>query len=72
MRVPSIQVVKEIAKAFNVSTAYLYGESDQALPDYFVIDKQDNHLLFSIIEKCRGLSDEQLLEILNDISKNGK
>jgi transcriptional regulator with XRE-family HTH domain len=69
-RVPSLQVVKEIAKAFNVSTAYLYGESDQALPDYFVIDKKDNQLLFSIIEQCKGLSNNQLEEILKNIAKN--
>ena len=49
VRTPSIQVAKEIAKAFNVSTAYLYGDSDQSLPDYFVIDKKDNQILFSII-----------------------
>jgi transcriptional regulator with XRE-family HTH domain len=69
VRVPSIQVVKEIAKAFNVSTAYLYGNSDQAIPDYYVIDRQDNHLLFSIVEQCRDLSEEQLIEILDNISK---
>ena len=70
VRTPSIQVAKEIAKAFNVSTAYLYGDSDQALPDYFVIDKKDNQLLFSIIEQCKGLSNNQLEEILNNIAKN--
>ena len=71
VRVPSIQVVKEIAKAFNVSTAYLYGNSDQAIPDYYVIDRQDNHLLFSIVEQCRDLSEEQLIEILNNNIKYG-
>ncbi|MCR4702896.1 MAG: helix-turn-helix transcriptional regulator [Saccharofermentans sp.] len=70
VRTPSIQVTKEIAKAFNVSTAYLYGDSDQSLPDYFVINKEDNQLLFSIIEQCKGLSDKQLEEILNNIAKN--
>jgi transcriptional regulator with XRE-family HTH domain len=72
VRTPSIQVAKEIAKAFNVSTAYLYGDSDQSLPDYFIIDKQENELLFSIVEQCRDFSNEQLAEILNNISKNGK
>ena len=70
VRTPSIQVAKEIAKAFNVSTAYLFGDSDQSLPDYFVIDKNDNQLLFSLIEHCKGLSDDQLEEILNNITKS--
>lgn len=70
VRTPSIQVAKEIAKAFNVSTAYLFGDSDQSLPDYFVIDKKDNQLLFSLIEQCKGLSDDQLEEILNNITKS--
>ena len=70
VRTPSIQVAKEIAKAFNVSTAYLFGDSDQSLPDYFVIDKNDNQLLFSLIEQCKGLSDDQLEEILNNITKS--
>lgn len=72
VRVPSIQVTKEIAKAFNVSVAYLYGESDQSLPDYFVIDKKENQLLFSIVEQCRNFNEEQLLGILNNISQNEK
>ena len=72
VRSPSRLVVKEIAKAFNVSPAYLYGESDQALPDYYVIDKQDNELLFSIIEQCKDYSEEQLKELLKSISKYKK
>ena len=70
VRTPSIQVAKEIAKAFNVSTAYLYGDSNQSLPDFFVIDKKDNQLLFSIIEQCKGLSNNQLEDILNIIANN--
>ena len=64
VRTPSIQVVKEMAKAFNVSEAYLTGESNQSLPDYVVVTREDNPLLFSIVEQCKDLADKQLEKIM--------
>ena len=64
VRTPSIQVVKEMAKAFNVSEAYLTGESNQSLPDYVVVTREDNPLLFSIVEQCKDLDDKQLEKIM--------
>ena len=64
VRTPSIQVVKEMAKAFNVSEAYLTGESNQSLPDYVVVTREDNPLLFSIVEQCKNLDDKQLENIM--------
>lgn len=64
VRAPSIQVVKEMAKAFNVSEAYLTGESNQSLPDYVVVTREDNPLLFSIVEQCKDLDDKQLKKIM--------
>lgn len=64
VRTPSIQVVKEMAKAFNVSEAYLTGESNQSLPDYVVVTREDNPLLFSIVEQCKDLDDKQLAKIM--------
>ena len=64
VRTPSIQVVKEMAKAFNVSEAYLTGESNQSLPDYVVVTREDNPLLFSIVEQCKNLDDKQLEKIM--------
>lgn len=64
VRTPSIQVVKEMAKAFNVSEAYLTGESNQSLPDYVVVTREDNPLLFSIVEQCKDLDDKQLENIM--------
>lgn len=49
-RTPSIQVVKEIAKAFNTSTAYLLGKSDDSTPDCYVIESQKDPELFAIID----------------------
>ena len=72
-RSPSIHVVKEIAKAFNVSVQYLSGESDQSLPDYIIVDKEDNPVLFSIVEQCRDYDDAQLKQLINfaySITKN--
>jgi transcriptional regulator with XRE-family HTH domain len=64
VRTPSIQVVKEMAKAFNVSEAYLTGESNQSHPDYVVVTREDNPLLFSIVEQCKDLDDKQLENIM--------
>lgn len=72
VRSPSVQVVKEIAKAFNVSVSYLYGESDQPVPDYYLIDKKDDKTLFSIVEQCKGYNEAELKEILRKIKKYKK
>ena len=64
VRTPSIQVVKEMAKAFSVSEAYLTGDSEQSIPDYVVINREDNPLLFSIVERCKNLDEKQLENIL--------
>ncbi|MBO4461113.1 MAG: helix-turn-helix domain-containing protein [Clostridiales bacterium] len=65
VRTPSIQVVKEIAKAFNVSVSYVTGESNNRMPDFITVDKNHDPLLFSIVEQCRDLDDEQLKRIIN-------
>ena len=62
-RTPSLQVVKEIAKSFNVSVAYLTGSSKQKKPDYIVIDKSDSPLLFSIVDQFKDCNDEQLKQL---------
>ena len=71
VRTPSIQVVKEMAKAFNVSEAYLTGESNQSLPDYVVVTREDNPLLFSIVEQCKDLDDKQnkIVELSGEVSR---
>ena len=65
LRSPSIQVVKEIAKAFNVSVQYLSGESNQPLPDYITIDRQDNPVLFSFVEQCKTYNEDQLMQLMD-------
>lgn len=64
VRTPSIQVVKEMAKAFCVSEAYLTGDSEQSLPDYVVVTREENPLLFSIVEQCKDLDEKQLEKML--------
>lgn len=60
LRTPSVQIVKEMAKAFNVSEAYLTGESKKKSPDYIVINKSDNPLLYSIVDQFKNCDEDQL------------
>ena len=69
LRTPSIQITKEIAKAFNVSVSYLTGESDKDLPDFIVVDKNDTPLLFSVVDKCKDYDEKQLKKLLDYFNK---
>ena len=72
VRTPSIQVAKEIAKAFNVSVDYLTGQSNKKHPDCIVVSNNESPLLFSIIEQCRDYDDDQLQKIISLIKKAAK
>ena len=63
-RTPSVQVVKEIAKAFNVSVDYLSGKSDSISSDYIIISREESPLLFSMVEQCRDYNEEQLKQLI--------
>lgn len=63
-RVPSVQVVKEMAQAFQTSASYLTGESDQKKPDYILIGKAESPLLHSVVECCRNYNEEQLKRLM--------
>ena len=65
VRTPSIQVVKEMAKAFNVSVSYITGKSNMRTPDFITVDKQQDPLLFAIVEQCSDLDDKQLKRVLS-------
>ena len=71
-RVPSVQIPKEKAQAFQTSASYLTGESDQTKPDYILIGKAESPLLYSVVECCRNYNEEQLKRLtayLNDLAK---
>ncbi len=63
-RKPSLQVINEIARTFNTSTAYLTGKTKQKNPDYIIIDKSASPLLYSVIEQCEKYSEDQLKRLL--------
>ena len=50
-RVPSVQVVKEMAQAFQTSASYLIG-------------KAESPLLYSVVECCRNYNEEQLKRLM--------
>ena len=64
-RIPSIQVVKAIANAFNVSVSYLTGEGNQISPDFLTIDKNATPLLFSIVEQFKNCDEKTLNKLLD-------
>ena len=65
VRNPSVQIVNEMAKAFNVSVSYLTSKSKIKTPDFITVDKYQEPLLFSIVEQCRDLDDKQLRNLMN-------
>ena len=64
IRTPSIQVVKEMAKALNTSVDYLSGKSEQGSSEYIIIN-----LLFAVVSQCIELDDDALNRLNNYFSK---
>ena len=69
VRTPSIQVIKEIAKAFGVSESFLSGESSESRPDFVVVNREESPLLFSIVEQCKSFDEKQLENVLHQFMK---
>lgn len=63
-RTPSIQVIKEIAKVFHTSPDYLTGKTDSPKADAYVINSEEDHELFSLVEKYYHSEKEQQQRIL--------
>jgi len=59
-RSPSVQIVKEIALAFNTSVEYLMGESDNKALDTIVITKNNQPELFQIVSDFQRIDSSQL------------
>ena len=69
IRTPSIQVVKEMAKALNTSVDYLSGKSEKISSEYLIINRNDSPLLFSIVSQCMELDDDKLLRLNSYFNK---
>jgi len=59
-RTPSIQVISEMAKVFNTSVDYLTGKTSQKSPDYIIVNKSDQPILFELIEECNDLDESKI------------
>lgn len=70
-RTPSIQVVKEMAKAFNVSVDYLTGHSKSKSPDFITVDRNSSPLLFSVVDRCKEYDEEHLRNLLTLLESQG-
>lgn len=63
-RTPSIQVIKEIAKVFHTSPDYLIGKTDSSGVDTYVITREEDFELFSIIEMYYHSEEKQRQRLL--------
>ena len=63
-RTPSIQVINEMAIAFETSVQYLMGLTDNDSPETLVISKTSEPLLFEIISSYKKLDDSQKRRLL--------
>lgn len=68
-RTPSVQVAREIANAFHTSVDYLAGHSEKKHPDYIIVDKKDSPVLFSLVDQCKSLDEDQLKRFLAELKR---
>lgn len=71
-RTPSIQTLEVIARCFNTSVAYLTGTTDDIQPDYLIISKRDNPVLYEFISSIQNSTDnsiKRLLAYYNELTK---
>ena len=68
-RNPSIQVINEMAIAFNTSVEYLIGESDMNISDTYVITSSKNPDLFDIITVYNNLDEPRQRRIQSYVNK---
>ena len=64
-RLPSDQMVKEIALRFDTSVDYLTDLSDESAPTSFQIEKDRDPALFELIRMSKDLDDKQLGRLLS-------
>ena len=59
-RTPSVQTIKEMARVFRTSAAYLTGACNLEEADSITINRSETPLLYSVVESCRSCSEAQL------------
>lgn len=68
-RTPSIQTLEVIAKCFNTSVNYLTGKTDDMNPDYIVVSKTDDPILFELTSSLKDIQADQLDRLLTYYNK---
>ena len=68
-REPSIHVLEDIARVFNTSVDYLIGANDSPEPDCITIYREDNPMVFSIIENYKNWDEVQLKRLMAYIKR---
>jgi len=68
-RTPSMQTIEVIAQYFHTSVDYLVGISDDPEPNQIVVTKNDNPILFELVEMCQRQNPDQLTRLLSYYKK---
>lgn len=63
-RTPSSQTLSVIAQCFETSVDYLTGKTDDMAPDYVILTKKDNPILFEFTAKCKMMDDAMLKRMM--------
>ena len=64
-RSPSQQVLQSIAEKLGTSVPFLSGETDDTSPDIIIISKNDDPLLFELINDAQNADDATLQRLLS-------
>ena len=63
-RTPSLQTLSVIANVLNTSVEYLTEQSDDPLPNSYVVSKANDPELFEIISICKNSKDNTLRRMI--------
>ena len=72
IRHPSLQVAKEIARVLDTSVEYLTGESDDPQPNAYEVSRENDEVLFLIVENARSLEQTKKRHLLAYAEKLSK
>lgn len=63
-RTPSMQTLEVIARCFHTSVDYLIGVTDDITPDYVVISRKENPIMFELITSLQNSNEDSIKRVL--------
>lgn len=59
-----MQTLEVIARCFNTSVSYLKGETNDMKPDFLVISRTDNPIMFELVASLQNSDDNSIRRLL--------